>query len=153
MATYGDMRDAYRSIYEKKEDKWPSINDPDAPHKKIKETPVKRYPTGWQPTNAVKEALDILAESGIIDNEELDLLEMRRMDKEAGKKSGGSDNPIVRDIANKKKEMAGGRQKKHIPGDKKRHTEVRKGPSPLQMQQVKRKRQQAAKDMMHSPRD
>jgi len=153
MATYGDMRDAYRSIYEKKEDKWPSINDPDAPHKKIKETPVKRYPTGWQPTNAVKEALDILAESGIIDNEELDLLEMRRMDKEAGKKSGGSDNPIVRDIANKKKEMAGGRQKKHIPGDKKRHTEVRKGPSPLQMQQVKRRRQQAAKDMLHSPRD
>jgi hypothetical protein len=69
MASYGDMRDAYRSIYESKEEKWPSITDKDAPHKKIKETPVKRYPTGWQPTNAVKEALDVLLDSGIIDEE------------------------------------------------------------------------------------
>jgi hypothetical protein len=152
MATYGDMRDAYSSIYEKKEEKWPSINDPDAPHKKIKETPVKRYPTGFQPTN-VKEALDVLLDSGIITEEELDLLEMRKQDKVAGVKPGGSDNPLVRAIAKKKKEMAGGQQKKHIPGDKKRHTEVKKGPSPLQMQQVKRARQKSYKDMLHSPRD
>ena len=152
MASYGDMRDAYRSIYEKKEDKWPSINDKDAPHKKLKETPVKRYPTGWQPTN-VKEALDFLLDNDIITEEEMDLLEMRKQDKVAGVKPGGSDDPMVRAISKRKKEMSGGQQKKHIPGDKKRHTEVKTGPTPLQMQQVKRARQKAAGDMLHSPRD
>jgi len=122
MATYGDMRDAYSSIYE-------------------------------DTTDDVGTALEFLLESGIIDEEELKLLEMRKQDKVAGVKSGGSDDPLVRAISKRKKEMAGGQQKKHIPGDKKRHTEVRKGPSPLQMQQVKKARQKSYKDMLHSPRD
>ena len=78
------MRDAYESIYEKKEEDtkdWPSIKDA----KERKKTNVKNYKgLGIAPT--IKEAIDILVENGLIDEEErLELDERTRYAKETGK--------------------------------------------------------------------
>ena len=78
------MRDAYESIYEKKEEDtkdWPSIKDA----KERKKTNVKHYKgLGIAPT--IKEAIDILVDNGLIDEEErLELDERTRYAKETGK--------------------------------------------------------------------
>lgn len=88
------MRDAYESIYEKKEEDtkdWPSIKDA----KERKKTNVKYDKHMGLHAPTIKEAIDILVENGLIDEEErLELDERTRYAKETGKdfKTG---NPSV----------------------------------------------------------
>lgn len=87
MASYGDIRDAYQSIYE-------------------------------DTTDYVGTALDLLLESGIIDEEELELLEMRKQDKVAGVPKGGTSDLAMRSMKKLVKQMHGGQQKKKERGAK-----------------------------------
>ena len=74
MQRYHSMRDAYQSIYEKKDSMKdaPSIKD----HKEPKKINVKRYDgLGYAPT--IKEAIDVLIDAGLLDEEEVGILNER----------------------------------------------------------------------------
>ena len=116
------MADAYRSIYEE------------------------------DTSDTIQDALDFLVESGIIDEEELELLEMRKQDKVAGVKPGGNPDPAMRAVLKMKGQLQSPQQKKKVPGEKKPRNRLKDGPTPAQRVASKRaaaKRVQDT-DTMHS---
>ena len=116
------MADAYRSIYEE------------------------------DTSDTIQDALDFLVESGIIDEEELKLLEMRRMDKEAGVKPGGNPDPAMRAVLRMKGQLQSPQQKKKVPGEKKPRNRRIDGPTPKERLAAKRAAAKRAQDteIMHS---